>query len=528
VCSKTSGAARHGILKSSTPGRLACVDLPAFPLQLLLRRYPDWAGHPAAVVAEDKPQGLVLWVNENARRQGVLPGLRYAAAFSLASTLRAGEVAPAERKKAVADLACRLMRFTPEVEPSKEDPGVFWLNGAGLQHLYPSAQKWAYAIHKDLRTGGFSANLAVGFTRFGSYAVAKAKKGITVFRDPAEEKSAVRKVPLHRLNIEPAFRDMLFKLGIKTVGGLLTLPPGGLRERFGKEAHRLYRMATGDLWSPLQPETPEEPVRQKYILDDAESDTTRLLFLIKQLLHPLRAALAARHQALALLWLSLLIDHGGWLREPLRPAVPTLDAAQILDLVRLRLESLRLAAGVIEVELCAESVAATSEQLRLFVLSGVEGPSRDLDAANRALARLRAEFGDDSVVYARLTDGHLPEAKFSWEPLTQVKLPKNVLNGAKRLNDLNVLDSPVLVRRVFAKPIRLAGGPYRSHEDGWLILGPKHGTIDKLTGPYVFAGGWWNREIQREYYYAETRAGDLLWLYYDRVRRRWFWQGAVE
>ena len=57
------------------------------------------------------------------------------------------------------------------------------------------------------------------------------------------------------------------------------------------------------------------------------------------------------------------------------------------------------------------------------------------------------------------------------------------------------------------------------------ILGPKHGSIDKLTGPYVFSGGWWNREIQREYYYAETRRGDFLWLYYDRVRRRWFLQG---
>jgi protein ImuB len=88
--------------------------------------------------------------------------------------------------------------------------------------------------------------------------------------------------------------------------------------------------------------------------------------------------------------------------------------------------------------------------------------------------------------------------------------------------------SKVLVRRIMSKPIRLAGGPYHSHEDGWLILGPKHGTIDKLTGPYVFAGGWWNKEIQREYYYAETRGGDLLWLYYDRVRRRWFLQGTVE
>jgi protein ImuB len=508
-------------MKTSTPDRLACVDLPAFPLQLLLRRHPDWAGCPVAVVAGDKPQGLVLWANEKARRQGVLPGQRYAAAFSLAATLRAGEMPPAESKKAVTDLVRRLMRFTPEVEPSLQEPGVFWLNGTGLQRLYASAQKWACAIHGDLRAQGFTMNLAVGFTRFGSYAVAKAKEGITIFRDPAEERNIARDVPLNRLNIEPAFCDMLFKLGIKTVGGLLTLPPGGLRERFGKEAHRLYRMAAGDLWTPLEPQAPAEPARQKYVLDDAESDTTRLLFLIKQLLHPLLATLASRHQALVALWFSLLIDHGDWLKEPLRPAVPTLDAAQILDLVRLRLESLQLAAGVIEVELHADSCAATREQLRLFV----EKPTRDLDAANRALARLRAEFGDESVVYAKLTDGHLPEARFTWEALTRVKLPRNDLNG---LNDLNSPNLKVLVRRIAAKPIPLVSEPSHSHEDGWLLLGPKHGSIDKLTGPYVFAGGWWNREIQREYYYAETRAGDLLWLYYDRVRRRWFWQGAVE
>jgi protein ImuB len=509
-------------MKISTPGRLACVDLPAFPLQLLLRRHPDWAGCPVAVVAEDKPQGLVLWVNEKARAFGVLPGLRYAAAFSLASSLRADEVSSAESEKAIADLTERLLRFTPEVEPAAEEAGVFWLNGSGLQHLYASPKKWADAIHKDLRAQGFSLNLAVGFTRFGSYAAAKAKEGITIFRDPGEEAEAARAVPLSRLNIEPKFRDALFKLGVKTVGALLTLPPGGLRERFGKEAHRLHRMAAGDLWTPLEPSLPVEPARQKILLDDAEADSTRLLFLIKQMLHPLLATLARRHQALTVLWLSLSIDHGGRFKEALRPAEPTLDAAQILDLVRLRLESLQLAAGVIEIELSADVCAATSEQLRLFN----EKPTRDLDAANRALARLRAEFGDESVVYAKLADGHLPEARFTWEPLARIKLPQNDWN---RWNDWNGWNSPnVLIRRVHAKPLRLAGGPYHSHEDGWLILGPKQGQIDKLTGPYVFTGGWWNKEIQREYYYAETRGGDLLWLYYDRVRRRWFWQGAVE
>ena len=144
------------------------------------------------------------------------------------------------------------------------------------------------------------------------------------------------------------------------------------------------------------------------------------------------------------------------------------------------------------------------------------------------LARLRAEFGDDAVVQAKLKDGHLPEARFTWEPLSRVRLPRNDLNG---LNDLNVLNCPtakVLVRRIMAKPISLPGGPRHTHEDGWLILGHKYGSVDKLSGPYVFSGGWWNKEIQRDYYYAETRRGAIAWVYYDRVRRRWFLQGWIE
>ena len=512
-------------MKNSTPGRLACVDLPAFPLQLLLRRHPEWTAQPVAVVAEDKPQGLVLWVNEKARQLGVLPGLRYAEALSLAGGLRAGAVAPKEIEGAVDALTQRLMRFTPEVEPSAQEAGVFWLNGAGLQRLYASLRSWGCAIYNEMEAQRLTVSLVVGFTRFGTYAVAKEKRGIMVFRDPAEEKQAARQVPLSRLDLDAGFRDALFKLGIKTVGGLLSLPPGGLRERFGPKAHRLYRMAAGDLWTPLDPRAPEEPVGQKHIFDDLESDTTRLLFLIKQLLHPMLAMLAARAQALAALWLSFLIDRQGWLKEPIRPAVPTLDAAQILDLVRLRLESLRFSAGAVEIELRAEAATATAEQLRLFT----EGPSRDLDAANRALARLRAEFGDTAVVYAKLTNGHLPEARFTWEPLDRIKPARNDWNGSNDWNHWNGWNSSkILVRRIMGKPLVLSSGPRQTHEDGWLLLGPKYGTVDKLIGPYVFSGGWWNREIQREYYFAETRRGDILWLYYDRVRRRWCLQGTIE
>ena len=167
-----------------------------------------------------------------------------------------------------------------------------------------------------------------------------------------------------------------------------------------------------------------------------------------------------------------------------------------------------------DADLFERLVLSPSAMLRI---NSVEGPARDLDAANRALARLRAEFGDDAVVQAKLKNGHLPEARFAWEPLSRVKLPEPKL------------ETPTtLVRRVLARPISLPGGPRHTHEDGWLILGHKYGSVDKLSGPYVFSGGWWNKEIQRDYYFAETRRGAIAWVYYDRVRRRWFLQGWIE
>ena len=49
-----------------------------------------------------------------------------------------------------------------------------------------------------------------------------------------------------------------------------------------------------------------------------------------------------------------------------------------------------------------------------------------------------------------------------------------------------------------------------------------------MSGPHVVSGGWWQREQHREYWFAQTRGGDLLWVYYDRQRRRWFLEGVVE
>ncbi|MDR7421111.1 MAG: DNA polymerase Y family protein, partial [Armatimonadota bacterium] len=325
---------------------------------------------------------------------------------------------------------------------------------------------------------------------------------------------AAGRIALARLGtVPPQALEALRQLGVRTVDALLRLPAAGLLERFGPELYRFHRLAAGDLWRPLQPQVPSDPVRRSMLLDAPERHTSGVLFLVKRLLHPMLTALASRGQALAALEVRLRPEGQPWRAEAVRPAAPTLDAAQVLDLVRLRLEGIGFAAGVVEIELEATGHPAAPEQIHLFT----EHQQRDLAAGNRALARLRAELGDDAVVRAVPRGGHLPEARFGWERMERLQVARP-----------HPVEEPALVRRVYARPQALPPAPRPNHDDGWLISGAGRGAVADQAGPYIFSGGWWVREVRRDYYFVETRRGEVLWVYYDRRRRGWYLHGRVE
>jgi protein ImuB len=148
-------------------------------------------------------------------------------------------------------------------------------------------------------------------------------------------------------------------------------------------------------------------------------------------------------------------------------------------------------------------------------------------------------------VRAVLTDGHLPEACFSWQALEELQLP-----AAKPATDLplraaetgpapveiippredveTMLGRRPLVRRIFRRPELLTAPGRELRNDGWLIRGSEHGPVTHSAGPFLITGGWWLREVQREYQYILTRRGELLWVYHDKRRRRWFLQGELQ
>ena len=501
--------------------RLACANILKLPLQILLKSHPDWEDCPVALVNKDSPYGTILAVNRKAGTAGILPGMRYSAGLSLASDLRAGTVSPWELERWVERLTAALQRFSPAVEARPEEPGIFWLNAEGLIPLYASHHQWVREIKGVLHEHSFHARVAFGFTRFGTYASAKTQP--RVFPSRESEAKAALAAPLRILPFPPKTFERLEKLGIKTVGSFLRLSAGGIRKRFGPDAEKLYHFASGELSLPLQPiETAEEIGCTKRLLT-AESDYHRLLFHLQAGLESLLARAYQRDQLITKLQLSLILEDAAPRVEKLKPASPSRDLPLLLELISLRLGSEKLAAGVVAFHLSASCVDASCRQLDLFQ----RRPKRDLDVGARAFARIRAVLGNDSIQIAELESEHLPERSFAWKnagkpsPAKETAMPGRVIR---------------LVRRMHHRPKLFHGGANVGSDVGSDVkldvkahFGSRTVTDgSRLTGPHAISGRWWSDEVDREYYYAETQSGELLWVYYDRLHDQWMINGRVE
>jgi protein ImuB len=479
--------------------RLACVNLDRFPLQLLLKKHWEWRTLPLAVVTKESPQGTITYVNRTAESCGVLPGMRFATGLAMTSELRAGAVSRWEIDAAVDSLTRCLQLFSPEVEISRDEPGVFWLNAQGLSHLYTTVKRWIDRIRAALKKECFHATVAVGFTRFGSYAAAKSAKGNRIFSSPEAERNEAFLAALSILPFKPACYERFEKLGLKNIGSFLRLSPEAIRKRFGADVERLYHFAAGDLALPLQPlELSEDRAVAKRLLIP-ETDSSRLLFHIEQCLTSILSDADRRQELVAQLRLSFKLENGERLTEIIHPAAPTRDRAALLELFQIRLEALQLNAGIISLNLSASCVKATNIQLELFK----KKPRRDLAKGARAFARIRAVLGNDSVQRAKLENDYLPEKRYSWETIEKpaAKPP------------LGTTQPICMVRRALRQPIPI------DHE---------RRDLSKLSGPYVISGRWWEKNLHRDYYFAETNRGELLWLYYNRSENCWMISGMVE
>jgi len=584
--------------------RWACVDIPAFALQLLLRRRPELRGKAVALVDREICHAPVRLLSAAARRAGVRVGMKAPAACAICPGLEVALVPPAEIDAAVEEVAALLRACSPRVEvlppplvPPAGGPAStsVLLDPTGLERLFGTEQAWAARIVVDLAVRGLRARVALATSRLAALVLARSgptppspaapsregpagdrgtagppqRVGSVVQLPLAEEQLRVRALPVALLGLSEEHREVLARLGVTTIGAFLDLPAGGLVRRFGEELGRLRRALLGDDPTPLAPHGAPPSYDVIVDVEPPDHDATRLLFLARRALAPLLARLAAAGLALAAVRLTLETrstrrsagadaeEGAGQGRSAgaapapapgmdsstcrLEPATPTLDDRLLSDLLRLHLDRVRLTEPVETIVLRPETAPASPEQLALFA-----GRARqDAAAVSRAIARVRAAYGPESVVRARLTDTHVPESAWRWEPLARV-VAAEVAKGPPGRRPPT--EPPATVVRAVLPRARPIGPPVpgsgrrpgmgstprrrlrTAPEDasaGGTLAGPPPDTHRVLAGPHLVEGGWWETPVRRAYHYVLTRNGEVLWVFHDTARDEWFVQGGV-
>lgn len=490
--------------------RVSCILLPTLPLQILLRRKSHWNGAPVAIVDDEGPNGRITHLNALSKKSLHI-GMRQTVARDLLPNLRTAVVAHEEVLEVSQGLVTSLQTFSPRVEAIAH-AGAFHVDPEGLRRLYGGYHNWAESIHRYLRARHWRNSVTVGFHRHRVLAVAMTQSGVTVLQSADEERNRSNQTPLREFDLPGELHESLVALGIETLGDFLAVPAGELHSRFGAKASALHDLFAEDIQLPIQPHAFDEPARISFQVDPPDEDQHRLLFAIKGALHSLLHQVRARGEAIQSLRLSLHLERAPLHHEQIEPASPTLDLMLVLELIRIRLGELSLRGAVEEVELLANTVRAHAEQVALPSYQ----PRRDASAAHAALARVRAAYGEHAVTKACMREAHLPEASFRWEPIQHARLGEH--------SDVSQLSS--MVRRVYARPKPLPPREPKEPEAGPSLA--KNHAIEHMYGPYRVSGGWWKRLVERDYYYAETDHGDLLWLFYDRSRKRWFLHGVLD
>ncbi len=337
----------------------ACICIPDFPVEAIVRVEP-WLRKQAVAVLEGKPpQVRVVALNENARRLGIEVGMTklQAAVFSapengtppfgeaavetfettqieISSRRRRGKPRPSlailrqrsaeQEDSAHAALLDVAHAFTPRVEDTASD--TLLLDLAGLERLYGAPATMARSLASRVNAVALEANIALANNPEAALHAARGFSGTTVL--PAgEEARRLGVLPLRvlldafdislkdraasdreRQKLCEQMLDTLERWGVRNFRALALLPEHALASRLGEAGTHLQRLARGAGMRTLALCEPATNFEEAMELESPVETLEPLSFVLNRLLEQLCARLETRALAIQELRLRLQLE----------------------------------------------------------------------------------------------------------------------------------------------------------------------------------------------------------------------------
>jgi protein ImuB len=454
------------------------LHFPALAIEVLSR--PD---QPLAVLQGDA-QPFLLGVNPLARQLGLRPGMAAAQARTLAPQVRLAQRQVDREQSVLEGLALFAGRFSSLVEINADN--ALLLEVAGSERLFGGVDALLAELQPGLVASGHAFRYALAPTPQAALLWA-GRRHATRIADARRLRALLAGVPLNWLGLGRERDRSLAASGLTRVADLLRLPRAAIGQRYGWELVDCLDRLLDRRPDPRTPFRPAELFDRELELPSEVHAVEALAFAARRLLGELHGFLRLRAAATQHLRWWLLGRDGVTQTFDLGSALPEQDAELFLELLRERLQRLRLVAPVRGLRLRVERLQDyRPRQLDWLRMAKDPGEAGRL----RLWQRLRARLGEEVLRQLGLCDDYRPERAWRWS------------EGERRVAEARVARRPLWL---LPRPLRLQQQQGRPCYRGRLELLPEGERIES---------GWWQEgAVARDYFVARAAQGQRLWVF---------------
>ena len=541
------------------PKRILSLWFPRLGAERLLRAMRGLPDTPFAVVEQTGQMQRIASVSVLAQVAGVYPGQPLRDALAICPQL----ATQARDAAAEAAFLTRLRRWAGQFAPlvAEEPPDALTLDITGCAHLFGGEAAMVERIGAALEGMGLTVQAGLADTPGAAWALARhvggraatgrsgdaiqqearatrsraaarprhaPGPGATTFA-PAiaaigQTHSALARLPVAALRLDPATVAELTRLGLRHVGDLTGQPRAALARRFGKGLVLRLDQALGSAPEPISPARPDTAFATRLSLPEPIGLEADMLAALDRLLPRLCEMLHDKRQGARILRLEAYRSDGQRQDITLTLARASHDPARIRPLLAMRLDQIDAGFGIDMFRL----EALRTEPLHDKQSSGHLEAARA--AASRAArdtaiedltTRLGARIGMEAITRHHPGNSHIPEKAAqilaaAWsEPAPDWPAP-----AAPR---------PALLWR--PEPVTAPDTPHPPARFRWRR---RDLALACAQGPERIAPEWWLDEPDwrsgtRDYWIVTTACGSRLWLFFAHgaaMSRGWFCHGS--
>lgn len=486
-----------------------CLHFADLPLEIFIRTLKELEEVPLAVVID---KHKVCFLNQGAKNAGIQIGNSMDTAYAISNRVTVFERDKDREARAVKQLAQWAYQFTPKV--SINLPHSLLLDIKGCLKLFKGLDLLKVKITDGLKTSGYSACLATGFTPQSALLLAKAMS--------KNEEADLASLSIRYMEAESWIIESLQQMGINTLGALKTLPSSELSKRYGTAFTRYLQQLTGDSPDLRKFISPKPSFFSEVSFPSDVTETDSLLFPAKRLLSELCLFLTGRQ--LTTSRFTWLIKHRNHQAKAIHISLAgdENNLSLFLSLTQLQLEKI---SDIKEADTLILTLKNFSPARQisgdLFENTGTSGNLND--QSRMLLNQLNIKLGSEVCFGLSLNNDHRPE--HAWRPV-------NFTDNGKG-NDCRVPQIKGGGKDVNPRPVYLLKQPKLLT----LHFSPdREGKLELLSGPERIDFGWWEdkwwegkegvkkEQGPRDYYIARHQCGSLYWVF--RYENHWYLHGV--